>query len=118
MCFGIKGSLINNCIGGFQSVIQTQECFTIGIKTFNIGVYVIKSIMIPTFSEFGLVIECASFNFNLPGREIPLEVCIVFLGIPEAPLYKRMDFERFGLVGKVFKLHQLNFGMGLIRYKA
>ncbi len=74
--------------------------------------------MIPALSEFGFVIECASFNFNLPGREIPLEVCIVFLGIPEAPLHKRMDLERFGLVGKVFNLHQLNFSMGLIRNKA
>ena len=72
-----------------KTVVESQKRFTVSIKTGNLPVDRIESIMVATLTILGLVIDDPLFNLHLAGGEVALEVCLVIKCIPEAPLHKR-----------------------------
>ena len=74
-----------NLVRMLIAFMESEETIPIALKMRAMGVDVIKSIVIPSFPEFRLVINNAVVAFDFPGGKVPLEVFAVFRSVPKAP---------------------------------
>jgi len=72
-----------------KAVVKAQKSFTVSIKTGNLPVDRIESIMVSPLAVLRLVIDDPVFNLHFSGGEVALEVCLVVMCVPEAPLHER-----------------------------
>ena len=78
----LRGSVYNNFRRGIFT-ISTEESFTVGIESGELGIYSIYCIMIPALAVFCLMIKSGAVNFHFTGTEVTLEVCHIIHGIPQ-----------------------------------
>ena len=82
---GVGACAVLNSFRLICSVICTKECFADGIKTINLGIYGVNSVMITTLSVFCLVENSGINHLYFAGTVISLEVSAVIICIPETP---------------------------------
>ena len=92
MGVAVAGLALDYYLGIGKLVIETYEGFTIGIEALDRGVYMVERIMVATLTVLGLVIDGATLDLDLTGREITLEILHIGSSIPQAPLLEREQF--------------------------
>ena len=81
---GIGRTALLHHLRGVPAAVCAQESFALGIKASQrLGTGEVGK-MIAALAVFGLVIDHAAFDLDLPGVEIALEIGGVILGIPQA----------------------------------
>ena len=69
-------------------VVESHECFAVGIKTVYGCIDTVEGVMIAAFLVFRLVVDDRPVHFHLSRGEVTLEVLHVRSGIPQAPFGK------------------------------
>ena len=115
MCHAVPGYIFQHALRGIETVVQPQKTFPVGIEARQRGIDAVIGVVVATLAVFRLMVDGAAFHFNLAGREIPLKILHVGLGVPQAPLHKRVESEPFRLCGRIAQGHFLYFSPSMKR---
>ena len=80
-----------------EAVVDTDEGVATRIEADDRPVHRINRIVIPALTILGLMIDRAADHLDLAGREVPLEVRLIVLRIPETELDEAEEVNASGL---------------------
>ena len=104
-------------IGALKAVVQPEEALPVGVVAVDGAVYGVEREVIAALLVFGLVVDSRAEYLNLAGVEVPLEVGGVVVCVPQAPLQKTGELERFLFAAFVGYCDFLNFTVEVLGNK-
>ena len=95
VCHGVSGRAGKHLLRGIKAVVHAHEGFAVCVKALERAVYAEEGVVVTALPVFCFMVEHVSFNLNLSGREIPLEILHVRGGVPKAPFGKGIQLDGF-----------------------